>query len=340
MQEDQAKLLAFIQRCGGTVTVRDVVAGCRHIRTADEAEAVLTRLVSDGSGSWVAKPSGPQGGRPSEVFVVSKAAPKVVQVIKTKPRRKGISKRVRFEVFKRDNWSCQYCGSQSPNVKLHVDHITPVSKGGTNDLENLTTSCIDCNLGKGARELDDDSAVRARSAELEANELARQQLAAMRDWHVTKASLSHEAVDMLCEVWHSYTSLDWHLASDEARDLLHHLLRKFSFDEVADGMHLAYQKLGPTSQAFFLLKKFCGIAKMNRMNPDDAQKRYVLGILKNRLSPHVNLGTAAGLIDEAVCEGVDYERLKDMAKAAVCWSQFRSWVLYDCCEQEADHGEN
>ena len=35
------------------------------------------------------------------------------------------------------------------NVKLHCDHILPKSKGGSNDLDNLVTSCSECNLGKG-----------------------------------------------------------------------------------------------------------------------------------------------------------------------------------------------
>lgn len=66
-------------------------------------------------------------------------------------KRKGISKKTRFEVFKRDNFTCQYCGSHPPQVILHVDHINPVSKGGENDSDNLITSCLNCNIGKGAK---------------------------------------------------------------------------------------------------------------------------------------------------------------------------------------------
>ena len=62
--------------------------------------------------------------------------------------RKQISTRTRFEVFKRDGFTCQYCGGKPPAAILHIDHITPVSAGGTNDLANLVTSCKDCNLGK------------------------------------------------------------------------------------------------------------------------------------------------------------------------------------------------
>jgi hypothetical protein len=64
--------------------------------------------------------------------------------------RRAISKRVRFEVFKRDQFTCQYCGAHPPGVILHVDHIDPVANGGGNDADNLTTACESCNLGKGA----------------------------------------------------------------------------------------------------------------------------------------------------------------------------------------------
>jgi hypothetical protein len=64
-------------------------------------------------------------------------------------------KKLRFEIFKRDSFVCQYCGSHPPKAILHVDHIVPVADGGENDEDNLTTSCAACNLGKGARSLKD-----------------------------------------------------------------------------------------------------------------------------------------------------------------------------------------
>lgn len=67
--------------------------------------------------------------------------------------RKSLSKSLRFEVFKRDQFTCQYCGAHPPSVILHCDHIHPVAKGGTNDIDNLITSCITCNQGKAARSL-------------------------------------------------------------------------------------------------------------------------------------------------------------------------------------------
>jgi hypothetical protein len=60
----------------------------------------------------------------------------------------ALSVRTRFEVFKRDEFLCQYCGRKSPDVVLEVDHIIPVCEGGQDDPINLITSCWECNRGK------------------------------------------------------------------------------------------------------------------------------------------------------------------------------------------------
>jgi hypothetical protein len=59
-----------------------------------------------------------------------------------------ITKKVRFEVFKRDGFKCAYCGKSPPQITLEVDHIDPKSKGGKDDINNLITACFDCNRGK------------------------------------------------------------------------------------------------------------------------------------------------------------------------------------------------
>ena len=56
---------------------------------------------------------------------------------------------LRYDILKRDKFACQICGyTQKEGVKLHVDHIIPVSKGGRTKKNNLRTLCSNCNLGK------------------------------------------------------------------------------------------------------------------------------------------------------------------------------------------------
>lgn len=60
-----------------------------------------------------------------------------------------ISKRLRFEVLRRDNFRCFYCGTRANEGKpLAIDHVTPRALGGTDDMANLVAACTDCNIGK------------------------------------------------------------------------------------------------------------------------------------------------------------------------------------------------
>lgn len=65
--------------------------------------------------------------------------------------RKPIPKGMRFDVLRRDNFTCRYCGAKPPEVVLHVDHVTPVKHGGRNEIPNLVTACLPCNIGKSAK---------------------------------------------------------------------------------------------------------------------------------------------------------------------------------------------
>lgn len=65
-------------------------------------------------------------------------------------KRFGIKPSLRFRVLKRDNFACRYCGRGPRESVLHIDHVKPVDAGGTNDIDNLRTACVDCNLGKGS----------------------------------------------------------------------------------------------------------------------------------------------------------------------------------------------
>ena len=74
-----------------------------------------------------------------------------------KQERKIMNDDIRYNVLKRDNYSCQICGATAKDgAKLHVDHIIPVSKGGKTVMSNLQTLCEQCNIGKSNKTDNDD----------------------------------------------------------------------------------------------------------------------------------------------------------------------------------------
>lgn len=94
----------------------------------------------------------------------------------------AVSKRLRYEIFRRDNHTCRYCGASAPHVPLRVDHVTPVALGGTDTPENLVTSCEPCNSGKSSASPDathvadvSDTALKWSAAMQQAADNLRQQ---------------------------------------------------------------------------------------------------------------------------------------------------------------------
>jgi 5-methylcytosine-specific restriction endonuclease McrA len=65
--------------------------------------------------------------------------------------RKQIRNSLAQAIFKRDNFTCQYCGELK---NLSIDHIQPITKGGTDKTINLITSCLKCNVKKQNKILD------------------------------------------------------------------------------------------------------------------------------------------------------------------------------------------
>lgn len=80
----------------------------------------------------------------------------------------SVGVKTRFEVFKRDRFTCSYCGRTPPEVLLECDHIVPRAAGGSDDMSNLTTACATCNSGKAARLLEDGTGPSIPHATVEA----------------------------------------------------------------------------------------------------------------------------------------------------------------------------
>ncbi len=159
----------------------------------------------------------------------------------TAPRR-SISPKVRFEVFKRDDFTCRYCGRKTPQVVLEIDHVLPVAEGGDDALENLVTSCWECNRGKGKTLLD------ALAPGVDVHEqtilLLERELQLREYSTVRRAQRDREDADIdeLYAYWDQ-------LAGGSARQsppkaILRHYLRLFAADDIKDAMEIAMEKKG------------------------------------------------------------------------------------------------
>lgn len=121
----------------------------------------------------------------------------------------AISKGLRFDIFRRDGFTCQYCGWKPPDVILEVDHIMPVSEGGGDEPENLVTSCFNCNRGKGTKLLKTMPSI--QDLDLDYFE-AEQRLAELQRYKRIKTRLDKSEagiISRLLDFFHEQVGLVW-----------------------------------------------------------------------------------------------------------------------------------
>ena len=153
--------------------------------------------------------------------------------------RKPISKRTRFEVFKRDRFTCQYCGRMSPDVILEVDHIKPVAEGGTNKMINLITSCRDCNRGKGKRKLSDDAELKKQQKELVDLADKREQAEMMIKWRDEMLDMTVRQAESINTYIGSVSN--WHCSLHGVQELVR-LIEQFTYNEVYEATRIAFTR--------------------------------------------------------------------------------------------------
>lgn len=253
---------------------------------------------------------------------------RVFPVAKSPHKRKGVSDSVRFEVFKRDSFKCQYCGSGAPEVLLAVDHIHPVSKGGENEIINLITSCQDCNSGKSDRELDDDSVIVKQRLQLEELNARREQLEMMLRWREGMSDIVGDQVAALNQELASRSG-GW-TVNESGLSRFRQVLKKHSFQHVLDSMevacdqYLCFEEGGTQAtkdSVSLVLDKLSGVAHFRSLPQNDRELFYVRGILRKRFNTPADWKVIKFLraIRDA---GVPTSDLKDWARSASSWTNF------------------
>lgn len=239
-----------------------------------------------------------------------------------KPKRKAISKKVRFEVFKRDSFTCQYCGKCAPDVVLHIDHIDPVSKGGGNDILNLITACESCNGGKSDTKLDDQTTLAKQVQQLADLSEKREQLKMMVEWRKGLKSIDKMSLDVATD---HFTGLfdGWEITGEKSLAKLRKLIKDFGLNMVMEAMDVAKDQYATTmtnetvSMAFSKLGGICN----NLSKPDESGLFYCRGILRNRM--YCNDIVAITELRKAQKAGVTVDELKNCARTARNWSDWQ-----------------
>ena len=150
--------------------------------------------------------------------------------------RVPLSKKIRFEVFKRDSFTCQYCGKSAPGVILEVDHIVPVAEGGKNEIINLITSCRDCNRGKGARTLTNTETIDRQKKQLDDINEIREQTDMMLEWKKELLQLEDRQTE---EIENLLQTLTGYSLTDYGKRKMRKLIHDFGFVNVYESLEIA-----------------------------------------------------------------------------------------------------
>jgi hypothetical protein len=244
--------------------------------------------------------------------------------------RKSISKKIRFEVFKRDSFKCQYCGTDATKSILHVDHIHPVSNGGDNSITNLITACFDCNMGKKARLLSDDSAVTLQKKQLDEMNERRNQLKMMMQWRQELKSIDEDTKNIAIDAFNSL--LDGKTLNDVGESYITKALKKFSLNEVLDAIEISskYIDIRLDEKAVLegvnkALNSIGGICNITRQPKHIKDISYVIGICANRFS-YCNKWQLKEKLVKAYDLGITVDDMKEAAINCKNWSQFNNWI--------------
>jgi hypothetical protein len=241
-------------------------------------------------------------------------------------KRIGLSKKTRFEVFKRDKFTCQYCGKSAHDVILVVDHIQPVASGGDNGIMNLIASCETCNQGKGARKLSDDATLAKQRAQLQELQERRDQLAMMMQWQRELAHIDQDVTRELCALWSDLvpgTSVNEH-----GQTTLQGLLARYNVAEICEAMRQSVAQYlkddtdESRQKAFEGIRRILDFQRRNQDRPYMKDLFYIRGILKNKLS-YYNPWQTLALLERAYQAGVETETLKSLALSCRNWTQWQ-----------------
>lgn len=261
--------------------------------------------------------------------------------------RKVLSKKIRFEIFKRDSFTCQYCGKSAPEVVLHVDHIMPVSKGGDNEITNLITACQTCNQGKSNIELDDATAIAKQKQQLDELQERREQLEMMYEWQQSLLEIDQDATEMVCALFSEL--VPGHSINENGKNHIKKLVNKYGFSEVIESLkisasqYLEYVNEKPEQQSVYktydYIEKICRNRKRLSDKPYLSDLYKIANILKYKFGYYEHW-RVMNLLERAHFVGADIDDLEFIARNSDNWSEWEGYMLNHIARTEKSNGKS
>ena len=150
----------------------------------------------------------------------------------------AVTKRTRFEVLRRDEYTCRYCGQSAPDVKLTVDHVLPTALGGSDDPSNLVAACHDCNAGKSSTSPDEHIVAQVDE---DALRWAAARARAIQRTADARIELQRTTAPFLKE-WLSWDKTGMHLPNDWEASVGQWVAAGISVDRLIDALNIALPK--------------------------------------------------------------------------------------------------
>lgn len=245
----------------------------------------------------------------------------------SKNNKRNISKKTRFEVFKRDNFTCQYCGRMAPDVILEIDHINPISNGGNNNILNLITSCFECNRGKGKRTLTENEEIKKQQEMLKEINIKREQLEMLLKWKQELEELDNKMIDEIEDL----LSITKKSFSEYGRQNCLKLIQKYGFDEVYKSTKISIQQYYVEDDEDSIIKtvnyisRICAVRQKQKENPKIYKINYLCKIAKNRFYYFNEIKIKKFLNDNL--EDDDYDYIKELFCICNNWTELKEYLF-------------
>jgi 5-methylcytosine-specific restriction endonuclease McrA len=154
----------------------------------------------------------------------------------------SIPKSIRFDVFKRDLFTCQYCGRQVPQVLLDIDYLIPQAEGGTAVPNNLVTACVDCKKDNGVVPLNIGKIKNTRKQKIIAIQEKKLQIEEYEKFILDKKQREKQEIDEINSYWTELCDGEYSL-NENGLETIKKFLAKMTSSEIKEAIEICATRI-------------------------------------------------------------------------------------------------